>query len=228
MSTINAQQATVTIPLDIERRLRYDFNAVAELESKVGMPTRALLMQTTLGIYHLRALVWAGCLHEMPDLTVADTTALMDRMYGLTGSDAQKISVDLPGGARTLYFDTFALISLELELGMTFVEIADLDFDGIREIRALLWAGLLHEDPLLTIRNAGDLLTAENLSDVQMAVARAFTASFANVPETTISAITDTVHGLRIALLGPKVNEEDTGEKKVTTRTRKPTKRRNT
>ncbi len=209
---INEEAATVEIPLDIERRLRYDMNAIAELESQVGCSVKQLLTQPTLGLYHLRAMLWAGCLHEVPGLTVMQASTLMDRMYGIGTDDAQHVPV-LLDQERTLFFTTTAMIALELELGCTFLEMAALDLTGIRETRAMLWAGLLHENPLLTVREVGELMTFENLDASRIACATALAAALSRVPDATLDAVSAAVTAMKLALLGPEA--DDALEKKV-------------
>lgn len=75
---------------------------------------------------------------------------------------------------RTLFFDLNALCALE-EQG---VNIADLE-GGVKmsQVRAILWAGLKHEDAELTIEGVGALVTADNLEEVSTAIGKCFSAN---------------------------------------------------
>lgn len=50
------------------RRLRYDFNAIASLEEAIDRPVSAL--GDNVGVRELRAMLWAGLIHELPKLTI--------------------------------------------------------------------------------------------------------------------------------------------------------------
>lgn len=73
-----------------------------------------------------------------------------------------KATITLNGKAWDLRYDMNALAELEGALRMTMAEIG-LRFKrgkvGTRECRALVWAGILHVDEDVTIRQAGDWLT---------------------------------------------------------------------
>lgn len=83
-----------------------------------------------------------------------------------------KVKVNLDK-ERTLYFDLNALCLLE-ENG---INITDLQ-NGVKmsQVRAILWAGLVHEDPELTLEAVGALVTADCLEEVSTAIGEAFSA----------------------------------------------------
>lgn len=58
---------------------------------------------------------------------------------------------------RTLLLNLNALCKAEEVTGMNLI-VGEVIFTSLRVMRALLWAGLLHEDPTLTIEEAGDLI----------------------------------------------------------------------
>lgn len=78
----NKHRGYVTIELDKPRKLRYDTNALAELEDVFGKPLGELFQDQDVvklaGVKTLRALFWAGLLHEQPDLTIKQAGELMD------------------------------------------------------------------------------------------------------------------------------------------------------
>lgn len=59
--------------------LRYDMNAICELEDAIGGPVTTLMSDATrLGFREIRALVWAGILHGEPTRTLAQVGGWMD------------------------------------------------------------------------------------------------------------------------------------------------------
>ena len=73
-----------------------------------------------------------------------------------------KASITLGGKAWALRYDMNALAELEGALHFTMAEIGarfKRGRVGTREIRALVWAGVLHEDEDVTIRQVGNWLT---------------------------------------------------------------------
>lgn len=54
--------------------LKFDFNAITELEEKFGLNIldKATMDKMDLTPVRLRQLVWAGLLHKSPDLTLVD------------------------------------------------------------------------------------------------------------------------------------------------------------
>lgn len=75
--------------------------------------------------------------------------------------------------SRNLLFNFNAICELEEEIGRPITHLQDSNI-GFREIRALLWAGLRHEDPSLTIEDAGNLINeAESIQYVTETVVEA-------------------------------------------------------
>ena len=73
-----------------------------------------------------------------------------------------KASITLGGKTRNLRYEMNALPELEGVLKLTIEEIGrrfQKGKVGTREVRALVWAGLLHEDEELSIRQVGTWLT---------------------------------------------------------------------
>lgn len=84
---------------------------------------------------------------------------------------------------RRLCFDLNALIALEEATGWDMmrggVQTASLK---LKEVRALLWAGLLHEDPKLKQEDVGKLLHMGNIGEIGDIVMQAYGRS---MPEAT-------------------------------------------
>lgn len=83
---------------------------------------------------------------------------------------------------RRLRYTMNALVNLEELLGRPFFDVLQ-DFGaghlGLRELRGILWAGLIHEDPDLTVEQAGALLDeAGDLQTVALQIGEALQAAF--------------------------------------------------
>ena len=76
----------VPITLDHERHLRFDFNALADLEQALGYSLAAMPAIDALGIRAVRAFVWAGLSHEDPKLTPRDAGDLLQTYLDAGGS----------------------------------------------------------------------------------------------------------------------------------------------
>lgn len=73
----NRERGDKTIMLDRERTLRYDFNALIEIEEKVGISPDEL-MGRKLSMKEIRTLLWAGLVHEDTELTEVEVGAMID------------------------------------------------------------------------------------------------------------------------------------------------------
>lgn len=69
---------SILIELDRPRHLRYDANAIADLEGILGMPLSRILRMDTNTIYVLRAWMWAGLRHEDQNLSLIKVGELID------------------------------------------------------------------------------------------------------------------------------------------------------
>jgi hypothetical protein len=76
------------------------------------------------------------------------------------------IDLDRP---RSLRFDFNALAAYEEATGES-VMASSFAIDSARKIRALLWAGLLHEDATLTVQDVGAMIHTGNAMLVSQAV----------------------------------------------------------
>lgn len=70
--------------------LKYDFNAIADIEDKLGKPIGALFSGDGLGFNSLRLLVWGGMKANQPGLTIP-AAGLMIQTYSLHGGDMEKL-----------------------------------------------------------------------------------------------------------------------------------------
>jgi hypothetical protein len=69
-----------------------------------------------------------------------------------------------------------SLAEIEDKLGVPLSKLAEVEL-GVKTVRAMLWAGLIHEDEELTEREVGNLVDFENLEYVQEKVGEAFAVS---------------------------------------------------
>jgi hypothetical protein len=79
---------------------------------------------------------------------------------------------------RTIKFTLNTLIEVEDALGHPLAELGDKI--SIRAMRTLLTAGLRHEDKELTEEYVGELITMDNMKEVQEALAKAMGGSVKN------------------------------------------------
>ena len=80
------------IYLDKARKLRFDFNAIADLEQKAGVGIGALLSEEKVGFNTLRLLLWSGLKWEDRKLTSEQAGDLMQDFVE-NGGDLTYISV---------------------------------------------------------------------------------------------------------------------------------------
>ena len=76
-ATRNVRLKKVQVTLDKERTLLFDLNAFIELEEKFGTVDKALTALSEGSVKALRALLWAGLLHEDDKLTEKAVGALI-------------------------------------------------------------------------------------------------------------------------------------------------------
>lgn len=77
---------------------------------------------------------------------------------------------------RTFRFTLNALEEVEERLGFDLAEMEGKKLK-IKEIKVIMWAGLIHEDPELTLDDVGAMIDMENLSYVQEKMGKAFKAA---------------------------------------------------
>lgn len=90
------------------------------------------------------------------------------------------VTVSLGGKDRVLRYDVNAYAELETVLGKGLSEIGKQlrkGLTGAREIRALIWAGLIHDEPSLTLQDVGRMLTMENFERVAQQAGEAISQS---------------------------------------------------
>ncbi len=74
---------------------------------------------------------------------------------------------------RKLFYDLNALAEIEDALGVKIHEMHTLSL-GMKNIRTILWAGLIHEDAELLEEQVGSMVSVSNIGEVQVKVQEAF------------------------------------------------------
>lgn len=74
---------------------------------------------------------------------------------------------------RTLVLSFNALCRAEEVTGINFL-MGDFTFSSVRVMRALVWSGLIHEDPTLTLEAVGDMIEEAGADKVGQAIIEAY------------------------------------------------------
>ena len=62
------------------KRIKYDFNSIADIEEKAGAGIAKLFAEDMIGFHTIRLLLWAGLRHEDPGITVQRAGQLIKDM----------------------------------------------------------------------------------------------------------------------------------------------------
>lgn len=102
MYLANKQKGFVSIKLDKQRKLKFTFNALCELEDLLGKGLPEL--EGNIRFKDLRALVWAGLLHEFEEdaeWTPEKSGELIDKADGIKDvSDAVSEAIQIAMGVE--------------------------------------------------------------------------------------------------------------------------------
>ena len=91
------------------------------------------------------------------------------------------------GESYRLRYDFNAICEYEGATGRSIANLTDGAF-GARDIRALLWAGLLHEHPRMTLQKAGALMPIDELEELTRACVTAIRQAFGKPEDTEAEA----------------------------------------
>lgn len=89
---------------------------------------------------------------------------------------------------RHLKFDLNAFAELEELYGDFQVAMDAMTKGSIKAIRAMLWAGLIHEDENLTIKQVGSMIDMTNINEVMTSITKAINEAMPKVSETEKNA----------------------------------------
>lgn len=78
---------------------------------------------------------------------------------------------------RTLLFDLNAMVEFEEATGKSLMSGESLSNLGMKDIRALLWAGLVHEDEKITLKQVGKMVHLGNIEAISTSIESAFDAA---------------------------------------------------
>ncbi|GMA55498.1 hypothetical protein GCM10025857_68550 [Alicyclobacillus contaminans] len=84
---------------------------------------------------------------------------------------------------RTLKYDLNAFAEIEDRFGTLQKAFEELEKRKLKAVRAILWAGLLHEDPKLTEQQVGAMLSFADLASILPDVMKAIMAALPDVTE---------------------------------------------
>lgn len=95
---MKSKDVKITLNDGVERTLKYDLNALAEMEDKYGSVDAAFAALDTNSIKAVRFVLWAGLVHEDAGLTEQKVGSLIDLRYlnDLMGTLGEAFKEDLP------------------------------------------------------------------------------------------------------------------------------------
>jgi len=99
------------------------------------------------------------------------------------------VELDKP---RTIKFDLNAFVELEEMYGSFEQAMKELEKGSIKAVRALLWAGLLHEEPTLTLQKVGTMVDLPTLNKITEALTAAIEDA---LPESSSDEVKGDVSG---------------------------------
>jgi regulator of replication initiation timing len=85
------------------------------------------------------------------------------------------VEIELNDKMRKIRYTLNSLAELEDKLGVSLDELNTLKM-GIKQLRAFLWAGLIHEDENLTEKEVGEWVDLDNMTYINEKVTEAFKA----------------------------------------------------
>lgn len=95
------------------------------------------------------------------------------------------VKVKLRDGVYTLRYDTAAFMALEESSGLTLGEVQSaMTKLSVRTIVSIVWAGLLHAEPKLTVATVADRIDLKDLEPIAEAVGKGFEHAFGEIEAT--------------------------------------------
>lgn len=95
---VKSKAVKITLTDGIERTIKFTLNAMAELEDRYGSVDEAFKQLDNNSIKAVRCILWAGLIHEDPDLTEQQVGNLIDIQYmqELMASLGEAFDADMP------------------------------------------------------------------------------------------------------------------------------------
>lgn len=78
---VKSKTVKITLTDGVERTIKFTLNAMAELEDRYGSVEEAFKQLDNNSIKAVRCILWAGLIHEDPDLTEQQVGNLIDIQY---------------------------------------------------------------------------------------------------------------------------------------------------
>lgn len=92
---------SVPIELDRTRHLRYDVNAIADLETELGSGLSEIFDEKNVGISTIRAVLWAGLKWEDRSMTILKAGILMTEYLEVEGNTFEGLAEIVVSGLTT-------------------------------------------------------------------------------------------------------------------------------
>lgn len=95
---VKSKAVKITLTDGVERTIKFTLNAMAELEDRYGSVEEAFKQLDNNSIKAVRCILWAGLIHEDPDLTEQQVGNLIDIQYmqELMASLGDAFNADMP------------------------------------------------------------------------------------------------------------------------------------
>lgn len=95
---IKSKEVKITLTDGVERRLLFDLNAMAELEDRYGSVDNAFEALQENSIKALRCVLWAGLIHDNPELTEHTVGSLIDIQWieSIVGTLSEAFDTSMP------------------------------------------------------------------------------------------------------------------------------------
>lgn len=99
---VKSKPVKITLKDGVERTICFTLNAMAELEDKYGSVDEAFKQLDNNSVKALRFILWAGLMHEDPDLTEQQVGNLIDIQYmqELMSSLGEAFDNDMPDAEK--------------------------------------------------------------------------------------------------------------------------------
>lgn len=98
VTDVKSKAVKITLTDGVERTIKFTLNAMAELEDRYGSVDEAFKQLDNNSIKAVRCILWAGLIHEDPDLTEQQVGNLIDIQYmqKLMASLGSAFNADMP------------------------------------------------------------------------------------------------------------------------------------
>lgn len=98
VTDVKSKAVKITLTDGVERTIKFTLNAMAELEDRYGSVEEAFKQLDNNSIKAVRCILWAGLIHEDPDLTEQQVGNLIDIQYmqELMASLGDAFDADMP------------------------------------------------------------------------------------------------------------------------------------